>query len=118
MILACCACGLWEHKYRAGCVGHDQSIWAERASGAQTLLKERYWDYNGIDMDYKMEETGMYDGTCACVHFWKTRLYWMSDDNGPNKRIMLWSLSVHALMDQGQDVCLCVFESTHVYECL
>lgn len=41
----------------------------ERASGAQTLLKERHWDYNGVDMDYKMEETGVYDGTCACVHF-------------------------------------------------
>lgn len=41
----------------------------ERASGAQTLLKERHRDYNGVDMDYRMEETGGYDGTCARVHF-------------------------------------------------
>lgn len=41
----------------------------ERASGAQTLLKERHWDYNGVDMDYKMEETGVYDETCMRVHF-------------------------------------------------
>lgn len=31
----------------------------ETASGAQTLLKERHWDYNGVDMDYKMEECVM-----------------------------------------------------------
>lgn len=55
----------------------------ERASGAQTLLKERQWDYNGVDMDYKMEETGLYDETCMRVHFWKTSSYWMLD-NGPN----------------------------------
>lgn len=41
----------------------------ERASGAQTLLKDRRWDYNGVDMDYKMEETEVYDGTCAPAHF-------------------------------------------------
>ena len=39
----------------------------ERASAAQTLLKERHWDYNGVDMDYKVEETGgRADGTCVC----------------------------------------------------
>lgn len=36
----------------------------ERASGAETLLKEAHWDYNGVDMDYKMEEKRVYDGTC------------------------------------------------------
>lgn len=41
----------------------------ERASEAQTLLKERHWDYNGVDMDYKMEETGVHDGTCAPMYF-------------------------------------------------
>lgn len=41
----------------------------DRASGAQTLLKERHWDYNGVDMDYKMEEKGVYGGTCARVNF-------------------------------------------------
>lgn len=40
----------------------------ERANGAQTLLKVRLWDYNGVDMDYKMDETEVYDGTCACAH--------------------------------------------------
>ena len=41
-----------------GRIGHDQSIRAGKEhSGAQTLLKERHWDYNGVDMDYKMEET-------------------------------------------------------------
>lgn len=35
----------------------------ERASGAQTLLKVRRWDYNGVNMDYKMDETGVYDAT-------------------------------------------------------
>lgn len=39
-----------------------------RASGAQTLLKVRHWDYKGVDMDYKMDETGVYDGTCDRVH--------------------------------------------------
>lgn len=34
----------------------------ERANGAQTLLKVRLWDYNGVDMDYKID-----DGTCACA---------------------------------------------------
>lgn len=42
--------------------------WLERASAAQTLLKERNWDYNGVDMDNKME-TGVHDGTRARVHF-------------------------------------------------
>lgn len=41
----------------------------ETASGAQTLLKERHWDYNGVNMDYTMEETKVYDGTCERVHF-------------------------------------------------
>lgn len=39
----------------------------ERANGAQTLLKVRLWDYNGVDMDYKMDETEVFDGTCACA---------------------------------------------------
>lgn len=34
----------------------------ERASGAETLLKQRRWDYNEVDMDYKMVETRVYDG--------------------------------------------------------
>lgn len=33
----------------------------ERVSGAQTLLKVRHRDYNGVNMDYKMDETGVYD---------------------------------------------------------
>lgn len=37
----------------------------QRASGAQTLLKERHWDYKGVDMDYKMEETAVYMYACA-----------------------------------------------------
>lgn len=41
----------------------------ETASAAQTLLKERHWDYNGVDMDYKMEETGVHNGTCERLHF-------------------------------------------------
>lgn len=40
----------------------------ERASGAQTLLKDRHWDYNGVDMDYKMEETrGARRNMCTCA---------------------------------------------------
>lgn len=39
----------------------------ETARGAQTLLKERHWNYNGVDMDYKME-TGVHNGTCKRVH--------------------------------------------------
>lgn len=40
----------------------------ETARGAQTLLKERHWNYNGVDMDYKMEKTGVHNGTCKRVH--------------------------------------------------
>lgn len=40
----------------------------ERGSAAETLLKVRHWKYNGVDMDYKMDETVVYDGTCASVH--------------------------------------------------
>lgn len=40
----------------------------ERASGAQTLLKDRHWDYNGVDMDYKMEETrSARRNMCTCA---------------------------------------------------
>lgn len=38
----------------------------ERGSGAQTLLKKGT-DYNGVDIDYKMEETALSDGTCTRV---------------------------------------------------
>lgn len=41
----------------------------ERASGARTLLKVRRWDYTGVDLDYKMDGTGVHDGTRACAHF-------------------------------------------------
>lgn len=37
----------------------------ERASEAQTLLKERHRDYKGVDMDYKMKETAVYIYVCA-----------------------------------------------------
>lgn len=96
----------------------------ERASGAQTLLKERHWDYNGVDMDYKMEETGVQ---------WHMFISKRRDHTGC-RRIMdqmrmnntNGCISVHALMDQGQDACvrvcvcvsLCVFVCAHVYECL
>lgn len=43
----------------------------ERASGAQTLLKVRHWDYNGVDMDYKMDETG---GGCVRRNMCRVRL--------------------------------------------
>lgn len=33
----------------------------ERVSGAQTLLKVRRRDYTGVDMDYKMDGTGVCD---------------------------------------------------------
>lgn len=40
----------------------------ERASGVQTLLKVRHWDYNGVDMDYKMDETGrMMEHVPVCI---------------------------------------------------
>lgn len=40
----------------------------ERASGAQTLLKDRHWDYNGVDMDYKMQEPrGARWNMCLCA---------------------------------------------------
>lgn len=49
----------------------------ERASRAQTLLKERHWDYKGVDMDYKMKETVAYDDTCT--------LSVRKNDNAANK---------------------------------
>lgn len=38
----------------------------ERASGAQTLLKDRHWDYNGVDMDYKMQKTEVCGHVLVC----------------------------------------------------
>lgn len=46
----------------------------ERASGAQTLLKARHWDYNGVNMDYKMDETGVYDANQSA--FMKEKFIW------------------------------------------
>lgn len=57
MILACHACRLWEHKYRAGCIGHDQSIQAGKSEWSTDIIKSqtlglqrsRYGLQNGRD---------------------------------------------------------------------
>lgn len=52
MILARCACGLWEYKYRAGCIGHDQSIQAGNSEGSPDIIKrktlELQWSWYGL----------------------------------------------------------------------
>lgn len=70
MILACSACGLWKPTNTEP-VALDviNRYELERASGAQTLLKVRRWDYTGVDLDYKMGGRGVHDGTRACAHF-------------------------------------------------
>lgn len=89
MILACNACGLWEHKYRAGCIGHDQSIQAGKSEWSTDIIKSQtaglHWIRYGLQNG---RDRGVW-WTRACAHFWKTRSYWMSDDNCPNKLIMV-----------------------------
>lgn len=62
----------------------------ERANGAQTLLKVRLWDYNGVDMDYKMDETErcLMEHVPARVSERQDHIG-LSDDTGPNKLIIL-----------------------------
>lgn len=76
----------------------------ERANGAQTLLKVRLWDYNGVDMDYKMDEREReaYDGTCACARLWKARSYWIVRRHRSEQiHYSNGCIRVHAELDQG-----------------
>lgn len=40
--------------------------WMEKASGAEILLKETHWDCNGVNMDYKIEES-LLEHVCRCT---------------------------------------------------
>lgn len=41
--------------------------WMERASGAETLLKEIHWDCNGVDMDYKKRHGCLMEHVRRCA---------------------------------------------------
>lgn len=67
MILACRACGLWEHKYRAGCIGHDQSMQAVKSKWSRDFIKRKtlglQWSRYGLQNGGRR----VYDETCACA---------------------------------------------------
>lgn len=106
MILACRACGLWEHKYRAGCTGHDQSIRAGKSEWSTDIIKRqtlglqwsRYGLQNGGDTGCTTEHVHV--SVSERQDHIGCRLMMDHADDKANRCI-----SVHALMGTGQDVC-------------
>lgn len=94
MILAGRACGLWEHKYRAGRIGHDQSILAGKSECSTDIIKRKtlglQWSRYGLQ---NRADGGMME---------RVRVSERPDHIGPKHMNKAHGyIHVHALLDQG-----------------